>query len=1410
MFQVPLLILLLSKFTARRVPASTKAFGFTTLKMETQAVVRTAFHHSTVLLSALLTVVLGGLATQTDCHASETNLVSDGDFRQGLSSGRVTRYSGEQFGAWVVSDGSIDLRAGYFTTPTASNNVDLSGATPGTIEQTVYLPQGKRLKLEFLVSGDWEGLPLTKAFAVQVGADRHEFEINKPASWSPENMQWKTISVPVSGTGQSVTLKFSATTPGVHGPIITDVSLSEQQRFDGAPGPLASIPVPKPAGLAEFVRNEEAAIVLGKALFWDMQVGSDGATACASCHFNAGADNRIRNTLHPGAPGGKFGAEYPGQAELKALAQSEFRAANRANTMQTSEEFPFHKVTNPTGNRVDNEVVKSKREVLGSQGVEEKHFLKINDNSPVDTGVGVAEPDFEIDGVPSRQVTIRNAPTVINSVFFDRTFWDGRANRYFNGVNPYGDRDPNAKVWVTAASDDIDAKLAALFQKHPWATRYEHLFRRSMQLIRLFLGRDFNTPRLTQTRVLIDNATLASQATEQAISGVEMSWLGHSFPDLGRKLLALRPLAQQAVRDDDSVLGPYSNSPGTGLKVGVSYQSLIQEAFAEKWWNSSQLTPEGHTLMEANFSLFWGLAINLYEATLVSDASPYDAWAAGDANALSADALAGLDIFLNEGKCFNCHGGSEFAGATVSRLRPLDSSEGTGPTDRQNSYGYARVFDSGFFNIGVRPTHEDLGVGASNPLFGDLSYARQRAETSGHVAVNGAFKTPTLRNVELTGQYMHNGGTKTLTEVLEFYTRGADFFDQNIDDLAPHVAGIPELQNNPTRIAQLVEFLKTLTDERVRLQRAPFDHPELVLFDGHNIQNGVALDRNVIVPGVGANGGVRIRPFGEVVGAPLEDNPADGVDPGNPGDIGDRPPIQFGYVPFTQEMPVAPVKQPLAVGTAPFEVGNVFHGVAPEYFNRVAAENGQPYYEAFPTAFYEMRIQESTHEFFPGVQTPVYGYDGMVPGPTFKARVGQPVVIRQINELPDLEQSVHLHGGHNPAHSDGYPNFYVLPGEARDYYYTNTVPFERGEPDFTESPSTMWYHDHAMDLTAETVVKGLAGFFITQDDLEVGLVENNTLPRDEFDIPVVIQDKTFNPDGTIFFDPLDHNGYLGDTFIVNGNVQPAFRVQRRKYRFRFLNGANARFFLLRLSNGQPFVGLGKDTWLYPEAIRRDTLLLGMANRADVVIDFTNAPDELFLENILRQNDGRGPQGDLEEPDVLDEPIPLLKFIVEGDAPATDATVNIGTTLRPHRPIRQDEIVATRVFEFERRQGAWQINQQFFDENLANATPTLGTAERWILRNQGGGWWHPIHIHLESHQIQTVDGLAPLPEDAFKSDTAVLGPGTEIEIFMKFRTFRGPFVFHCHNLEHEDMRMMFVLDPRVEPTPAPQPLQQKFP
>lgn len=440
------------------------------------------------------------------------------------------------------------------------------------------------------------------------------------------------------------------------------------------------------------------------------------------------------------------------------------------------------------------------------------------------------------------------------------------------------------------------------------------------------------------------------------------------------------------------------------------------------------------------------------------------------------------------------------------------------------------------------------------------------------------------------------------------------------------------------------------------------------------------------------------------------------------------------------------------------------------------------------------------------------------------------------NDLPE-EMSVHMHGGHWPAHSDGHPNFLVLPENSRDYYYPNIVPRvnggDSGPFDYSESVSTMWYHDHAIHLTAQHVARGMAGMCLALDDLEKDLITNGVLPgirgvsdvgpkyENPYDIPLMLMDRLFDPNGNVCYDGNDHNGYLGNVVLCNGKAYPYMRVERRKYRFRVLLASNSRIWRCRLSDNSSFLRLGKDSWLFPKPQETQAFLGGPATRADIVIDFSKyrPGDEIYLENILDQQDPRGPGTKLEDENsevVNGTPSfrhRMLKFIVtERDLRYPDASVNVNTTLRPNVPIEDSEIVMRRHFRFERKNGAWAINGEFFDERTANATPTLNSAEEWTLQNGGGGWWHPIHLHLESHQqITDLRTGMPIPyHDRFKSDTTILGPNSEIRMRMKFRTFLGPFVFHCHNVEHEDMDMMFQFDPRVVATQSPQPVQQFFP
>lgn len=478
---------------------------------------------------------------------------------------------------------------------------------------------------------------------------------------------------------------------------------------------------------------------------------------------------------------------------------------------------------------------------------------------------------------------------------------------------------------------------------------------------------------------------------------------------------------------------------------------------------------------------------------------------------------------------------------------------------------------------------------------------------------------------------------------------------------------------------------------------------------------------------------------------------------------GDVIPTPIRFRPFQAELPIPPV----LARVAPF----------------ATAERIDPTWLKRPIAYYDVVQKPGIAQIIPGVETPIWGYQGIYPGPTIRARAGEPLLVRQHNEL-GAELSVHQHGGHTRTEWDGWPNDFIPEAGYKDYVYPMALP--DGDP--AEAPSTMWYHDHGMDVTGPHVYRGLAGFFLATDDVEDGLVERGVLPGPAAELPLLLQDRTLLADGQLLYDPFAHDGFLGDLMVVNGKVQPFVKVRRRKYRLRLLNGANARFFELALSAGE-FLQVGADSWLLPRAVQRPTILLSGAERADVVVDFRNAPAEVFLIDLLSQKSGRGPGGNLQSPDRTLPGVPLLKFVVQGPAEPNDASVGPGTLLRPNTAIRADEVVATRTFKFVRRNGAWQINNQFFDPDRTDATPRLGTAERWILENGSGGWWHPIHIHLEAQQLQSLSGRAPRPWEAYNKDTHLLGPGDTAEVFIKFRTYPGKFAFHCHNTEHEDMRMM---------------------
>ena len=801
--------------------------------------------------------------------------------------------------------------------------------------------------------------------------------------------------------------------------------------------PLSSVPIPPVFGMEGIIADKTAAIELGKALFWDMQAGSDDIQACASCHFNAGADSRVNNEVNPDQPGGDttfqlgvpfngslgpnyhykagtadagFGGYHDGDFPFRKLAdindrfsvtsdvndvsgsQGQFGLTNDQITAQTIHGGDLDNSDGPKTISGDDDaplIYGNPHIPSGRQGpisVPGKGRVPVQPNSnkgngtdnkdtsinSVETTTPVIDPVFSYPSesdpttrINTRRVTGRNTPSAVDAVFNFRNFWDGRAQNVCNGANPFGTRDKANHLLVV---DPIDGKLGP-------------------------------------TQVNMVNSALCSQSLGPILSSTEMSADNRNFHQVGKKLLARVPLAKQLVDPTDSVLGVFSNSPGKGLKT--SYSTLVQKAFQPEWWQFAQHiceTADGSTsttidpakfqtcpagtndysLMEYNFSLFWGVAVQMYESTLIADQTPFDQYmeqqqtytligdnqqnqytiqlkpgitpytvsliglnatldasdqdtyafddgqgrvmgngvnggtidyASGTLTVFFGEApvsevpvqihysvgavpmttgqLRGLNLFQTKAGCVVCHGGPELSNAAVGTVTGF-------PVERMiMEDDSARVYDTGFYHIGVRPTAEDGGLAGTDPVAGlPLSQAelfRQHVCEGGYetvivpgrrgdgiapapmncnddVASGGFFKAPQLRNVALTAPYFHNGSQLTLEQVVEFYNRGGDFNTvEEVKYMDPDIELLGLTLQDKT---DLVDFLRNaLTDPRTVAQAAPFDHPQLFAPNGHpHSGSGYpitpdpkhpdrATDQLMEIPAVGAQGGKPLPTF---------------------------------------------------------------------------------------------------------------------------------------------------------------------------------------------------------------------------------------------------------------------------------------------------------------------------------------------------------------------------------------------------------------------------------------------------------------------------------------------------------------------------------------------------------------------
>ncbi|AYC31189.1 bilirubin oxidase [Pseudomonas cavernae] len=508
-----------------------------------------------------------------------------------------------------------------------------------------------------------------------------------------------------------------------------------------------------------------------------------------------------------------------------------------------------------------------------------------------------------------------------------------------------------------------------------------------------------------------------------------------------------------------------------------------------------------------------------------------------------------------------------------------------------------------------------------------------------------------------------------------------------------------------------------------------------------------------------------------------------------------------------------------------------------------------------PPLYYDMRAKERNDWLFHPDYPPqtIWGFadgkDGpaMIPGPLFVNRYGQPVLCRIYNELPKdhkgfgtPEISTHLHNLHAPSESDGFPGDYWsahkvgptfgdpegkgAPGTFKDHFYPNVCAGydevnsdptlaqyaardEQGRMigDSREALGTLWYHDHCLDFTAPNVVLGLAGFYTLYDELDSG-DENDAnpvalrLPSGDYDYPIALGDRRFDASGLLTFDQFSPEGTLGDKCIVNGKIEPVLRVDARKYRFRLLNSGPARFYALYLvdtnNRVQTFTYIANDGNLLPAPLKnQSSVVLGVAERADIVVDFSKYPigTELYLVNRYRQDSSRGPK-DIKAPGER-----VLKLIVDRQ-PARPDYSQVPDKLRELRPlpsVKELAALPVRRWEFARKGGVWTINGRQVDVNNPRAQIRQGQGEIWELVNPSGGWMHPVHIHFEEGRIlsKTVDGTSvPVPvHERGRKDVYVLQHDSTIRLFMRFRDFQGKYVMHCHNVIHEDHAMMIRWD-----------------
>jgi spore coat protein A len=474
------------------------------------------------------------------------------------------------------------------------------------------------------------------------------------------------------------------------------------------------------------------------------------------------------------------------------------------------------------------------------------------------------------------------------------------------------------------------------------------------------------------------------------------------------------------------------------------------------------------------------------------------------------------------------------------------------------------------------------------------------------------------------------------------------------------------------------------------------------------------------------------------------------------------------------------------------------------------------------STYYEVTMKEFSQKLHRDLgPTRLWGYEGTFPGPTIEVMQYETAFVKWLNDLPskhflpvdttihgseitlpENRSVVHLHGGTTPAHSDGYPEAWFT----RNFEQTGPL-FEREVYSYPniDRATALWYHDHTIGITRLNVYAGLAGLYLIRDHIERSL----NLPQGEYEIPLLIVDRSFNPDGSLFYpskpDPdvpgAPHPSLLppfdADNILVNGMVYPFVNVEPRKYRFRILNASNSRILTLKMDSGQPFYQIGSDGGLLETTVKINEFVLNSAERLDVIIDFSQHYGQyVILKNITKS--------------ASPETTEVMQFRVTVPLRSKD-TSSLPYYLGELKRLPISAAKRTRYLTLVRLKDQYGRSLNLLDGKMwidrISERIEVDTVEIWRIINIIDDDPHPIHIHLIDFQILnrqpfdvaqfhkngklifTGPPVPPNPYETGLKDTVGTPFGFVTSIIGRFGPFTGRYVWHCHMLEHEDYEMM---------------------